>query len=434
MKISIVLVLLIIFSILSPLFALAQVVGRDSVENNYAYRMLKMQLDSLEFRQNEVNRDIEEAKNSLTENSENAKEHRTISEKILMLENTLFDLKGKIGVVASKQSALRQEFIINNLTKNDTLDRSETVLNRNMLVNTFFSSNLTESERKLFLSEDANCDNLFFSLRDTIESKLVIIERTIRRLRTTQSKPSANALYNTAEVAIEKIEECNTILSGRWDKVYEGKLVAYDRLLKKLNVSDTLIKELKSSADFIKKEKAKIADAKLSPAFYSYSKEHEIILSYERLLAERMAYVLSLDSLDTAMRRIRNQSLDIDNPTFPKQDYIRFSSAEIGGKWVHSFANPVREVAIPTYGKVYMIKLLTSSTELNKISSLKNLNPVKYFKTESGEYEYYVGLYATTEEAEADVKKVKELGFEGTITEWKSGGKVEGNKVIPIVK
>lgn len=428
-------ILILIFLVYSPLFVLAQVVERDStVANVYAFNLLQKQLDSLEFHQNEIYIEIDDIRKKIAEESEESNNIKVLSDKILMLENSIFDIKSKMGVIESKQLAMSQEYIINNLAKNETSGALKNLLNTNILVNSFFSSNLSDYERELFLSEDANCDNLFFSLRDTIEAKLTIINRTIRTLRTTQSRPAANELYNTADIALEKIEECNSILSGKWDKVYENKLIAYKRLLNKLNVADSVVNMLSAKVEKISEDKKAIVDKKITPAFYSYSKEHELILTYEKILAERMAYVRSLDSLNIALTRIKNQTFDVDVPKFPEQDYVRFTPAVEGGKWVHSFANPVKEVSIPTYGNVFMIKLMDSPVEISRISSLKNINPVRYFVNEKGEMEYYVGLYATRKEAAEDVNMVKELGFDGAITEWKKGGKVVGDKIIPIKK
>lgn len=416
----------------TPLFAQSD---SFSLEHNAEYKALKVEIEALQHKVDSV----EVAINSIKKLAETDQSNRAeYVSQVLSLENTLFDLRSKLGVATSRRNTIEQEYIINNLnnsganamfgTNNDAATSSV-----NLLSNKFFVDNLTESEMKQFMTQRDN-DNVFFAERDTMNEQVALLARLQGELAITQSKEMADSLYALVEGALVKVDNSEARLREGWNDMFDTKVYVYTRLLDKLNVSISVLTQLNQKLRDIKSASEAADTLQFSPDFYIYPMKRQLILSYEQTLAEKLAYVSSLDSIKLRMGRIANQKFDVGKVIIPEATYVSFTPFIVDAKRAHSVSgNPIGEVTVPSYGSVYTFRLFTLTKPLQTYSALKNVSPVTMHRSESGKYEYYTGLYTTREEAEADLPRLKSLGFSSIIVEWRSNGKVLADgTIVPV--
>lgn len=421
---------IIFFLVITPIFSYAQSED-ESLEGNLEYCSYKTQLDSLQKVQQEILLEINKYKELSEIEIEKKEEYVTL---VLKMEGQLFDLRSRIGIISSKCSAIEQEFIIKNMGKKrpvgDPVASTQKQTNSvYILQNKFFTDNVAPDEMRQMRGVE-NLDSVIFALRDSVRKEGQILSSVNEKLRRTQRAEVADSLYNIAEVALDAVERYEAKLKGDWSEVFDTKIYVYTRLLDKLNVSVSVLSKLSERAREVRSAKDDAMQDKLSALFYAYPMEQELVLNYEKILAEKLVYLSSIDSLNKKLEIIKTKSLDEPAVELPEWDYVTFGSATIGGGGVHSVKNPVVPVKVPTLGSVYMLRISTLTNPLSAYSALKNINPASVFRNELGKYEYYAGVYATKEEAMSDVPKLKRIGFTPMVVEWKEGGKVVDEKTI----
>lgn len=425
--------IILLFTVFAPFSSFAQS-ENETLEGNLEYKGYKVQLDSLQKMQESIVEQIDKLK-ALSESDPDNKEQYV--EKVLRLEGELFNVRSRVGVCSSKCSTIEQEFIIKNMGKKKSSAAAAAAAgkqnaNTNLLLNKFFVDNVTADEMTHIKSR-FDIDSLASVLRDSMSRQITVIRAMDEALRRTQDAAIADSLFAVAEASLDVVKECENKLAKVWKDMYDTKLYVYTRLLDKLNVSVSVLSKFSERSREIRSDKESAGEAKFSPIFYAYPFEHELIMSYEKVLAEKLVYLSALDSLSKKMDIVRTRRFDEMAIELPEWDYVDFTSAAIGGKGVHSSRNPIRKVAIPTHGAVYTLRITTLTNPVSQLTSFKNLNPVSVFQNELGKYEYHVGTYRTSEDAQHDIAVVRRAGFNPVVTEWRDGGKVTtGGDIVPV--
>ena len=416
----------------APFISHAQI-QNEELEGNIEYRNNKSDLKLLLGEQSLLVVEIAKIKNQVN-NNEIDKEKGI--EDILELENKLFDLRNRIGVISAKCNAIEQEYIIRNLTKRKSVDNikhsDRHSTNVNIFLNKFIIDNVSAEEMEIMM-RDNNIDYLVSIMLDSIKINYKVIESINRRLRLTQEENIADSLFNEANTSFEAVEEYEAKLREEYGGILDTKIYVYTRLLDKLNVSAEVLSQLNTNSREVKSAFEDAINTKFSQIFYSYPIERTLILRYEKILAEKLVYLSAIDSLKIKTEYVKMLTCNEPIIELPDWDYVDFSPAKIGGATVHTSINSVKEVVIPTFGTVYMIRLGIYNNKLKNAATLKRVNKVSYFRNQEGKYEYYAGLFATKNEADVNLAKIKSLGFKASVVAWKSGGKViNGSVIVPI--
>lgn len=419
--------------IITPIFSYAQS-EEETLEGNLEYRGYKSQLDSLQSVQQDVLSEIDKYRELSETDVEKKDEYVSL---VLEMEGKLFDLRSRIGIITSKCSAIEQEFIIKNMGKKRTTSdpvasSPKQTANVNILLNKFFTDNISPEEMKLMRRVE-NFDSVLFALRDSVRKEAAVLSEIDEKLRRTQRAEIADSLYNLAEAALVAVENYEATLKSEWNEVFDTKIYVYTRLLDKLNVSVSVLSKLSERAREVRSAKDEAAQDKFSALFFAYPMEQELVLSYEKILAEKLVYLSSIDSLNKKIEMVKTMRSDEPAVELPEWEYVSFAPFAIGGSGVHSTKNPINGVKVPTLGSIYMLRISTLTAPLTAYSALKNINPVSMFRNEQGKYEYYAGVYETKEGALSDVSRLKRIGFNPMVVEWKEGGKVVAeNTIIPL--
>lgn len=421
---------IILFIILvTPVISFAQS-DEETLESNTEYRTYKSQLDSLLREQQLIVDEIEHYKELSEADALKKEEYISL---VLKMEGQLFDLRSRMGIVSSKCGAIEQEFIIKNIGKKRpeteiVASTSKSTNHTNFLLNKFFVDNITTEEMKL-INRVANVDSIAFVLRDSMRVKAELLKQISEQLRHTQRAELSDSLYTIGEEALGAVKSYEKTLMGCWNEMFDTKIYVYTRLLDKLNVSVSSLSKLSERAREVRSAKDEAEGSKFSVVFYAYPMEQQLVLSYEKILAEKLAYISSIDSLNKKIEIADAMQFEEEAIELPQWDYVLFRPVVVGGK-VHSAHNPVKKMIIPTYGSVYSLRISTLTNPLASYGALRNVNPVSVFRNEAGKYEYYAGMYASKDEAVDDVAKLKRLGFTPSVVQWREGGKVVGDGMI----
>lgn len=429
MKATKIFYIILFFLLFTPVISFAQS-DEETLESNMEYRTYKSQLDSLQSQQQTIVAEIERYKELSETDVQKKDEYVSL---VLKMEGQLFDLRSRIGIVSSKCGAIEQEFIIKNIGKkrpatDAVASTSKSANHTNFLLNKFFVDNVTSEEMKQ-ITKVANVDSIAFTLMDSMRVKAKILKEISDQLRRTQHAEFADSLYTIGEGALDDVALYEETLTNCWNEMFDTKIYVYTRLLDKLNVSMSSLSKLSERAREVRSAKDEAQNSKFSAIFYAYPMEQELVLSYEKILVEKLAYLSSIDSLNKKIEIVKTKQFEDEDIELPQWDYVSFRPAAVGGK-VHSAQNPVKKMVIPTYGSVYALRITTLTNPLASYGALKNINPVSMFRNEAGKYEYYAGMYASKDEAVEDVSKLKRLGFTPSVVEWRDGGKVVGDDMI----
>lgn len=314
--------IILLFTVFAPFSSFAQS-ENETLEGNLEYKGYKVQLDSLQKMQESIVEQIDKLK-ALSESDPDNKEQYV--EKVLRLEGELFNVRSRVGVCSSKCSTIEQEFIIKNMGKKKSSAAAAAAAgkqnaNTNLLLNKFFVDNVTADEMTHIKSR-FDIDSLASVLRDSMSRQITVIRAMDEALRRTQDAAIADSLFAVAEASLDVVKECENKLAKVWKDMYDTKLYVYTRLLDKLNVSVSVLSKFSERSREIRSDKESAGEAKFSPIFYAYSFEHELIMSYEKVLAEKLVYLSALDSLSKKMDIVRTRRFDEMAIELPEWDYV----------------------------------------------------------------------------------------------------------------
>ncbi len=411
--------------LLFPVVVFAQYA--ESLDADVTYRDKMMQIDSLKRVQTGLVSKVSDLKRRASADQGN----KLLVDSVLNFENKLFEIRSSIGRLTSECQAIEQEYIIRDLNSGESgkNEISAVVSYQRLVDNKFFRDNLSKRDFDHLLSEE-NKDDIYFAYRDSLFKSVDIIQRAERLIRSTSSGIVADSLFIITDREFNRIKKFEDELSDGWRDIFEKKIDVYAVLLDKLNVPIDTINELNNRFRDIQSMREEGGESKLSPIFYSYPMEKSLILSYEKNLAEKLAYTSSLDSIKVSIKRLEGQRFEVNKIDIPRLQYVNFSDVSIGGKGEHSKSNIVKEVQIPSIGSIYTVRIYVLKNQLKYIGSLKRVNPVSLFRSETGMYEYHAGVYKTRDDAKADEIKLARLGFKTAVVEWRKGGKVNPDGVV----
>ncbi|MEG0499793.1 MAG: hypothetical protein RR550_01565, partial [Rikenellaceae bacterium] len=306
MKLNHIFYSILFFLLFIPVFSFAQS-EEETLESNGEYRTYKAQLDSLQSRQQLIVAEIDKYK-ALSETDEEKKDEYVSL--VLKMEGQLFDLRSRIGIVSSKCSAIEQEFIIRNMgKKRPTADAvastSKSAIQTYLLKNKYLVDNISTEEMKQ-MTKVGNIDSLVFALRDSMRSKAEILRGISDQLQHTQRAELADSLYTVGEEALAAVERYESTLKNSWNEMFDTKIYVYTRLLDKLNVSVSVLSKLSERAREVRSAKDQAEESKFSALFYAYPMEQELVLNYEKILAEKLVYLSSIDSLNRKIEIVKS--------------------------------------------------------------------------------------------------------------------------------
>lgn len=402
--------------------------GVIGYERDTAYVRLNKELSFFTSKQDSLQNVISVLRDSVTTNPNGKLKYANT---ILNIESKVFDFQSVIALITTRINGIKQDYILKSI-ENGTNDGLGVSVSKNsaQFVNDFLQKNLSAEELKI-VNANANIDSLAAASIRRIKTNYVRLKNLDSLLRNTEDKSLAEGLKNEAEIVSVDIEDDEDAFKGHWNNLYETKLYAYRRILDILNIEQYMQYELDKKEKELRRQAENEAKSFIAPTLNNYNRQKLFLREYELVIATKQGDNASVATLQRIMTSKDTLGIALKKIELPEWKYIDYRPI--------TFSTPYNSVAqipymeLPTMGNLFAIRVFVIGNKMKQISSLKSASPASYLINEGGKYEYYLGLYKTQKEAQEGVRALKSKGFSSpTITEFKDGGKVVGNTIVPL--
>ncbi len=397
----------------------------SGLESNATYMGLLSEDNKLTQQEDSITVVVESLREVYRADDSNAMSDR---ERIISLENELFELRAKKASVLDKLNVIEQEWVLNNIAspEPENKEAEPTILIDSLTeVDYIFESpnlkvnlsevdykNLIEAEKLESKAEELN--SKFIVNYDNMLSLAKSYENAPLKEDADKISDSFNQLYDDGQKILDE-------LNNTWGFIYDNKSFAYSMLMELLGFDDILSKEAelmrKSQAEISSKQQSSATDAVLR-----YRVQKSSMVEFEILVAEKLGLKNIADSLCSvatklsSVEKISPKDIVLEERLFLLYEPIKFISRPL-----YTASNPIPETAIYDKGVVFRIYVGSFKTK-QPASTFRNTVPISHYLNSDNRHCYYIGGFATFEEAEAAQKTLKKRGFRAPqIVMWNDG-------------
>lgn len=234
-----------------------------------------------------------------------------------------------------------------------------------------------------------------------------------------ETETDADSVYNVYQEVYRRKQEIEDKIYSIWQKLYDNKTYTYALVMEKLGMDSALQNMeslLNSSQQKIDEKKGKTDSEYITTYYYQKS----TLLSIEKSIAPSVG--LPQDSIALAQTSFSQLNILFDKIILEKRSFIEFEPIKKMALNYYSSKNPLPVTKEYMNGLLYRIQLGVYTTRPN-VSVFKGVTPLSYSdKQYDGKYAYFVGCFATYEEAEDAQAYLKKLGFRSPkIVMWVDG-------------
>lgn len=396
-----------------PIAIYAQIQPRISgLDGNGEYMELLQNEKILLQRQDSLTRVVTGLRDEFRQNpAERAK----YSNSILSVESEIFDIKNRIGILASRIAAIEEVFVINNLgtenpatvSKNATVEVSKKG-DANLVQNAIFKESLPSDDYAALLrSQEA----------EKIVNGLVVgyihnydaIAALAPEYRIAHNSSLADSLFaRYLHAAEENARICESV-DSLWNYIFDNKLYAYSYMLEKQNQTDVqsrLEAALRDMRDRIAQRRKESQSEQIA----AYFEQKKLMFEYEKALAEMFRFTEAADSLSRAEKTFKAQVRDIPQIPFEERLFLDFQNITVHTPSKYNAQNPIPELTVYRRGSIYRV-LLEIYPAKQAVAVFKGLYPLGYLRQNDGKYAYYAGGYTQWDAAKTAVEEMKKRGF-----------------------
>lgn len=329
------------------------------------------------------------------------------SQAILRLEETVFDLRNQLGVVASKINGIEQEFILKNLFNPNTSSspaRTETTNERNLVDNAYFRENLTAGEYRQLKegkSGQPETERLIADYRELYAA----LEEITRAYDEALTQSAADSVYTLYRGVLSRIRQAESEFRGLWNERYNQEIYLYSYLLDKLNRMDALA-ALNEQA---RARQVFDGDKVMSVVFAAYPEQRSLLVGYELALADALKLSAAADSLRRVERTIGGEELAFPKIELAEKEFVHYENVSFPEVSPYNAENPIPELWIPESGTYYSVTVGTFS-QRQAVSVFRGATPIAYQRTGS-QWRYFAGLFRSYGDAAEAVQQLKNAGF-----------------------
>lgn len=377
---------------------------------------LRTQEDSLVKTVTSLREKLRTDRNNIQSNSQN----------ILKLEGEIFEVRNKIGRIASQTSAIEQDFILKNLggVTNQTTDQSHKLQNSGnvsayLTANPFFKQNMP-AEDYAALTLAGEKEKPLASYIRIFAHNYNLLSKIADEYAKADSVVVADSLWQNYIEQKRLLSAISDSVATLNDYIFDTKSYSYNLLLDKLNKTQ-LIKEFGDKNSQARSAEAQLNNKSEAVAVSAYPIRKRLTLDYETTLARILGLDMALDSLEIIQAELDTLMSDYPPIMLNEKLFIDYEPITIHSPARYNTTNPIPELVIYEKGTIYRI-LLGSFTREQPVSIFRGAYPLGVWRSEDGKYNYYAGGFATREEAEAALEQMKEVGFKAPkIALWDYG-------------
>lgn len=399
----------IILLIFCPLACYAQVQPRiPGLGGNAEYMELLQNEKVLFQREDSLNRVITQFREEFRQNpAERAK----YGSSILSVEQEIFDIKNRIGILAGRISGIEEVFIINNLGRDseaDSIPPAEVKGDANLVQNAVFKELLPPDDYSALLraqsAEKAVNDQVVRYLRN-----YDAITALATAYRAADNARLADSLYARYVMVADENAYLSESVDSLWNYTFDNKLFAYSYLLETRNPTDVRSR-LETAVRDTRDRIARHRDASQSEQITAYFAQKKLIFEYEKALAALLKLTDAADSLARAEKTFNALVRDIPQIALEERLFLDFQNISVQNPAKYNAQNPIPELTVHPRGSIYRVLIDTYATR-QAIPVFKGLYPLAVMRQSDGKYAYYAGGYADWDVAKTAVEEVKKRGF-----------------------
>lgn len=355
-------------------------------------------------------------------------EYNAFSDRILDLEQQIFDIRTMRGDIISRINDLEQEWVLvlMNVPITDEFAMVDSVefvveipLYRNLIDNHCIKDLLVSEDYAELCdaqTEDAAMDSLVVEYHALYNNMNSVAEN----YRTTDSEAEAEELF--AEFAELKANAAVLAadIEDRWNHVLDTKYYAYGYVLEHNNHFDLLDSSSMEFAE-MRRECSREAGYYAADALMHYALGRPTLRSFELDFARTMGLEEAADSIATLQREAPEVDYRLEPLNLERRLFIDYQPVSIGRTNFYKDTNPIPDLKVYERGTIYRI-LLGKFRNKQPMTLFKGAQPLYIERTEDGYYAYYAGGFATRHEADEAQLFLKEKGFKAPeICRWQNG-------------
>ncbi len=287
--------------------------------------------------------------------------------------------------------------------------------------NTYIRENLPAEDYRL-LQQAQNREADAARLAGTIGDNYRQLDAMLKAYHALPSRTAqADSLYAAAVTLAAQNDRLTADLAAIWNEIFETKTYAYNYVLDKCGAYDILAIQEQQMND-LQLLDAETRNEYMYAELVRYALQKQLILNYERHLADLAALGAAADSLATVglpTDHIRDYFL----PTLDTQERMFYDFADAAIVRPAKYANirQIPQVQIFPRGSIYRI-LLGSYSQPPSVSVFRNVCPMSQETKADRRHYYYAGGYATYDEAQAAAARLKKQGFRNPkVVAWHDG-------------
>ena len=353
------------------------------------------------------------------------------SDRIIELEQEIFDIRTMRGDVIARINELEQEWVVAQMNA-PVVDQEESVnmdgvdeeievlpLYRNLVENYCFVDNLSAEDYAELVAaqqEDAEMDALvveYFNLYNRMNS-------VANSYRTTDSEAEAEALYAEFFTLKSEAEALAAKIDVSWNHILDTKYYAYGYVLESSRNFELLDSSSEEFAD-MRRECSREAGYYASDALMHFALGRPTLRSFEQSFAQTMNLTEAADSIATIQRDAPVIDYRLEPINLERRLFIDYQPIKIGRTNFYRESNPIPNLKVYERGTIYRI-LLGEFRNKQPMTLFKGVQPLYITRNEDGYYLYYTGGFATRREADDAQLFLKEKGFKAPeICRWQDG-------------
>lgn len=353
-----------------------------------------------------------------------AEEFGLLSDRILELEQQVFDIRTMRGNIIARINDMEQQWIVRQINapieepvaEPETQENAEKPKYRNLVDNHCLKDLLgAEDYAELLVAqrEDAAMDTLITKFRVLYKG----LSDTANDYREADNEQAAEELYAKFGEIKADIEDLASEIERRWNHIVDTKYYAYGYVLESNNEYDLLDA---SSAEFtdMRRECSSEEGNYISDAVVHYALGRPTLRIFEHNFARTMELHEAADSIATLQRDASEIDFAYEPVSIERRLFIDYQPIIIGRTNFYKESNPIPALKVYERGTIYRI-LLGSFRSKQPMTLFKGVQPLYITRNEDGYYEYYAGGFATRREADDALLFLKEKGFKAPeICRW----------------
>lgn len=392
------------------------VVARVSgLENDSLYMALLYQEQELKAAEDSIQQQITNIRANFANVSED--DRVSLSRLILESENALFEARNQVGIVSNQINSIEQQYIISNLsmatstrevTGNQSSSSSQYSQNGSDLYsNNFFSDNLISGDLSMLVRA-----NSYEGVFEGIEAKYLENHAKLMKLQVEYDSCKNQYTADTISNMFFAIDNLNKAIedsvSMAMGYIFDTKLYTFSYLFDKMNYSG-MLNRLENDLTIMRNEMSERPADAINAVMYNLPLQRSFLLDQEIALAEHLGESSSVDSLRAVKATINKQSYNQPRAEIIERIFIEYVPIKEVSTPFYNASNPIPRLEHFRRGTVYRL-FVGSFSSVQAVSVFRNTTPV-YHDIESNRHNYYLGGFATLEEAQQAQIQLRNIGF-----------------------